>query len=265
MSKTVYKASHISVAINGHNIIKDASLEVFQGELIGIIGPNGSGKSTFLKALRGILELSEGTVEIQGDAIGNLEEKEIARRVAYMQQHNTIDFGYTAKEIVLTARYPYLKWWENEKASDNAIVEQSMKYTGVWQYKDTKINEVSGGERQRIFLAKTLAQNTDILFLDEPTAALDLVYADEIFRHCVQLCQKGKTILFVVHDLEMAAKFCTRLVLFKEGKIVGDGTPKDVLTSDNLQYAFGLHASVYEDSQYPQLRIYIHDNTRKES
>lgn len=163
----------------------------------------------------------------------------------------------------MTARYPFLKWWQNESANDENVVEAVMKNVGIWHLRDRAVNELSGGERQRVFLAKALAQETELLLLDEPTAALDLVYADEIFRQGRQYCESGKTIFIVVHDLELAAKFCTRLLLISEGHLVADGLPKEVLTAKNLKKLFIclqlcmkihiLHSNVFLCSRMMQL------------
>ena len=144
-------------------------------------------------------------------------------------------FDYEAIDIVMTARYPYLKWWQQEGPGDKAIVEKAMKEVGVYHLRHRSVQNLSGGERQRVFLAKALAQQTEVLLLDEPTAALDLVYADDIFHEGRRLCDEGKTILIVVHDLELAAKYCTKLVLVSDGHIVDVGTPREVLTAENLR------------------------------
>lgn len=251
---------HLSVSLNNQPILHDISLTAKRGEFIGIIGPNGSGKTTFLKSLRGLYDFESGSVKLNGESIANSNDKKIAKLVAYMQQNINLNFGYTAKEIVMTARYPYLKWWQNESANDEQIVETIMKNVGIWHLRDRAVNELSGGERQRVFLAKALAQETELLLLDEPTAALDLVYADEIFRQARQYCEEGKTIFIVVHDLELAAKFCTRLLLISEGRLVADGQPKEVLTAQNLKKAFHLASAVYEDPYFKQQRIFIFPN-----
>lgn len=249
--------NQMSVSLGGQAILHNVSATIRSGEFVGIIGPNGSGKTTFLKSLRGLWPIQAGEVILNGYNIRNLKDKEIARQVAYMQQSSTINFGYTAREIVLTARYPYLKWWQSETSRDEAIVEQVMKDVGIWSLRNRAVNELSGGERQRVFLAKALAQDTDFLLLDEPTAALDLVYADEIFRQGRTYCEQGKGICIVVHDLELAAKFCTRLLLFSKGQLVADGTSQEVLTAGYLKDAFQLASAVYKDPYFKQQRIFV--------
>ena len=247
----------LSVTLGDTTIVKEASFAIERGEFVGIIGPNGSGKTTLLKALRGLYPTSGGDIFWDGKSIASLSDKEIAHHVAYMQQSVNVSFDYEAIDIVMTARYPYLKWWEQEGPEDKVIVEQAMKEVGVYHLRNRSVQSLSGGERQRVFLAKALAQQTEVLLLDEPTAALDLVYADDIFYEGRRLCDEGKTILIVVHDLELAAKYCTKLVLVSDGRIVDVGTPREVLTADNLKAAFHLSAAVYDDPYFKQQRIFV--------
>ena len=247
----------LSVTLGDTTIVKEASFAIGRGEFVGIIGPNGSGKTTMLKALRGLYPTSGGDIFWDGKSIASLSDKEIAHHVAYMQQSVNVSFDYEAIDIVMTARYPYLKWWEQEGPEDKVIVENAMKEVGVYHLRHRSVQSLSGGERQRVFLAKALAQQTEVLLLDEPTAALDLVYADDIFYEGRRLCDEGKTILIVVHDLELAAKYCTKLVLISDGRIVDVGTPRDVLTADNLKAAFHLSAAVYDDPYFKQQRIFV--------
>ena len=207
--------------------------------------------------MRGLYPTSGGHILWDGKSIDTLSDKEIAHHVAYMQQSVDISFDYEAIDIVMTARYPYLKWWQQEGPGDKAIVEKAMKEVGVYHLRHRSVQNLSGGERQRVFLAKALAQQTEVLLLDEPTAALDLVYADDIFHEGRRLCDEGKTILIVVHDLELAAKYCTKLVLVSDGHIVDVGTPRDVLTAENLRNAFHLSAAVYDDPYFKQQRIFV--------
>ena len=247
----------LSVTLGENAILKDASFSIDSGEFVGIIGPNGSGKTTLLKALRGLYPTSGGDILWDGKSIASLSDKEIAHHVAYMQQSVNVSFDYEAIDIVMTARYPYLKWWEQEGPEDKVIVEQAMKEVGVYHLRNRSVQSLSGGERQRVFLAKALAQQTEVLLLDEPTAALDLVYADDILHAGRRFCDEGKTILIVVHDLELAAKYCTKLVLVSDGHIIDVGTPREVLTADNLRAAFHLSAAVYDDPYFKQQRIFV--------
>lgn len=225
-------------------VLKNVSFNVQQGELIGIIGPNGAGKSTLLKTLRGLLPPIEGTVEINGRLTTELTDREFACNVAYLQQSVELTFGYSNKEIVMAGRYPRLQWWQRENAEDEKIVEACMEYTGVENLMDKPANAISGGQRQRVLLAKVLAQQTPILFLDEPSTGLDIFYQEEIYRFCRELCAAGKTVLMVVHEMSLAGKFCSRLMLVGQNKILADGTPEEVLTGENLSRAYRVPVDV---------------------
>ncbi len=237
----------ISYAIEGQTVLDRCSLSADPGEFIGFLGPNGAGKSTFFKTARSLLTPTGGNVFLRGVDTKTVSNKEIAKSIAFMQQDFQLSFAYTAKDIVLSARYPYLKWWEKENKNDEAIAEKWMAYTGTAAFADKPIRSLSGGEKQRVMLAKVLAQETPILFLDEPTAALDLLYQEEIFRLCRELAGNGKTVLMICHDLEMAAKWCSRLVILSNHRIQADGKPADVLTAELLKKAFHLDALVYQN------------------
>ncbi|MBP2630393.1 MAG: hmuV 3 [Firmicutes bacterium] len=242
---SVLVAENVSVTIGKRKILHELNLKAQKGEFIGIIGPNGAGKSTLLKALRGLTKNTIGSVKLFGQEIAQFSDKEIACRIAYMQQEVNLGFGFSTLEVVLAGRYPYLSWWQNECKADYEIARKYMNFAGVGHLEEKKVSQLSGGERQRVLLAKVLAQETPLLYLDEPTASLDLAYQEEIFRYCQRLCHEGKTVLIIVHDIRLAAKFCSRLVLLANGTIVDDGKPEKVITTDNLKNAFGLHAAVY--------------------
>jgi len=248
----------ISVNIGDKTIVSHCTFNVGHGEFIGIIGPNGAGKSTLLKSLRGMLPVTSGQVSVFGYSIHSLGDKKVACLVAYMQQEVNVGFGFTALEVVLAGRYPYLKWWQNETEEDRHIAKKYMAFTGTEALADKQVNQVSGGERQRILLAKVLAQETPLIFLDEPTASLDLVYQEEIFRYCQTICKEGKSVLLIAHDIKLAAKFCSRLILLGDGKIVADGIPGDVLTVDNLEKTYGLHSAVFLNKVTGNLDIHTY-------
>lgn len=191
-----------------------------------------------------------------GDDIHALEAKEFARRVAYLQQHMEMTFAYTARDIVLAGRYPYLSWWSQEKAHDLAIAEACMAYTGVSDLADNPLHAMSGGQRQRVLLAKVLAQQTPVLFLDEPATGLDIIYQEEIFRFCRELSAAGKTVLLVAHELSLAARFCSRLLLIGRGTLLADGVPKDVLTDALLSQAYGAPVRVVENPLTRHAEVY---------
>ena len=237
--KIVLSAKGIRTGYNKEvAVLDDVTFDVKRGEMIGIIGPNGAGKSTLLKTLRGLLHPLAGTVEINGRLTTDLTDKEFACQVAYLQQSVELTFGYSNKEIVMAGRYPRLKWYERESAKDEEIVKACMEYTGVENLANKPSTAISGGQRQRVLLAKVLAQQTPILFLDEPSTGLDIFYQEEIFRFCKELCSAGKTVLMVVHEMSLAARFCSRLMLIGDHRVLSDGAPKEVMTSENLSKAY---------------------------
>ena len=259
ISQPVLAAINVGVTIDEKVILRDISFAATPGEFIGIIGPNGAGKSTLLRGLRGMGAIASGDVQVFGQSIRTMGDKQLARAVAYMQQDVNIGFGFNALEVVLAGRYPYLKWWQNEQSEDYAIARKYMAFTGVEALAEKSVQQVSGGERQRILLAKVLAQETPLIFLDEPTASLDLVYQEEIFRHCLVMCQAGKTVLIIAHDIKLAAKFCTRLLLLTGGTILADGSPEKVITAQNLEKAYGLHSDVFINKVTGNLDIHTYE------
>lgn len=238
MSEVVIELKDLNIGYEGKTVIHDINAKVYAGEIIGIIGANGAGKSTLLKTIRGMLPAKSGDTFYFGKNLKEYQDKEIAQRVAYLQQHVEVGFGYTGQDIVLAGRYPYMKWYESESSKDKEIALDCMEYTGTKDLADRPMTEMSGGQKQRVLLAKVLAQQTPILFLDEPTTGLDMVYKEEIFRFARDLADAGKTVLMVVHELDLAAKYCKRIFLLGEGKVLADGKPEEVYTTDLLNRAY---------------------------
>ena len=243
----VLTAEGVSAGYPNTRVLEDVSFAVGQGEMVGLIGPNGAGKSTLLKTLRGLLEPLAGRVTLFGRPADSLTDREFAREAAYLEQTAEMPFDYSAREIVMAGRYPRLQWWEREGAEDRRIVEACMEYTGVTAIADRSIRKISGGQRQRVLLAKVLAQQTPLLFLDEPAAGLDIFYQEEIFRFCRELCGMGKTVLMVVHEFSLAARFCSRLMLIGNHRLLTDGPPDAVLTPDILSGCYGVPIRVVKN------------------
>ena len=238
MTETIIELKNLSIGYGNKSVLQDVNAKINKGEIVGIIGCNGAGKSTLLKTIRGLLPKQSGEILYFGRKLESFSEKELAREVAYLQQNVEVGFGYTGKDIVLAGRYPYMKWWKGESISDEELALKCMEYTGTKELAERPVNEVSGGKKQRILLAKVLAQQTPILFLDEPTTGLDMVYQEEIFRFSKALAKMGKTILMVVHELNLAAKYCSRIILLGEGTVIADGRPDNVFTEKILSKAY---------------------------
>ena len=251
----VLQVDKLQIGYGSRCVLKEASFSIGKGEIVGIIGCNGAGKSTLLKTIRGLLPKQGGSVSYFGKPLEEYQDKELATKIAYLQQHVELGFGYTGKDIVMAGRYPYMKWWERESEADEKLALACMAYTGTADLADRPINEVSGGQKQRILIAKVLAQQTPIIFLDEPTTGLDMVYQEEIFRFAKALAGQGKTVLMVVHELNLASKYCSRILLLGEGTLLADGAPQAVFTEELLSRAYKADICVERDEVNHNLHI----------
>ena len=251
----VLQVDNLQIGYGSRCVLKEASFSIGKGEIVGIIGCNGAGKSTLLKTIRGLLPKQGGSVSYFGKPLEEYQDKELATKIAYLQQHVELGFGYTGKDIVMAGRYPYMKWWERESEADEKLALACMAYTGTADLADRPINEVSGGQKQRILIAKVLAQQTPIIFLDEPTTGLDMVYQEEIFRFAKALAGQGKTVLMVVHELNLASKYCSRILLLGEGTLLADGAPQAVFTEELLSRAYKADICVERDEVNHNLHI----------
>ena len=251
----VLQVDNLQIGYGSRCVLKEASFSIGKGEIVGIIGCNGAGKSTLLKTIRGLLPKQVGSVRYFGKPLEEYGDKELATKIAYLQQHVELGFGYTGKDIVMAGRYPYMKWWERESEADAKLALACMEYTGTADLAERPINEVSGGQKQRILIAKVLAQQTPIIFLDEPTTGLDMVYQEEIFRFAKALAGQGKTVLMVVHELNLASKYCSRILLLGEGTLLADGAPLEVFTEELLSRAYKADICVERDEVNHNLHI----------
>jgi len=258
--ETVLRLERLSVGYENKTVLQDVTVEIRPGELVGIVGCNGAGKSTLLKTIRGLLPKIGGEIYYFGKKLEEFREKDLARNVAYLQQNMDTTFAYTGLDIVLAGRYPYMKWWEGESEADKALARDCMDYTGTLDLADRPVTEVSGGQKQRILLAKILAQQTPILFLDEPTTGLDMVYREEIFRFAGELAALGKTVLMVVHELDLADRYCSRILLLGQGKLLANGTPAEVFTEELLSYAYGTDIAVERSANSGKLELFTRVN-----
>ncbi len=239
-----FSAKGLSVRIGNSNIVDDVSLAGNFGELLGIIGPNGAGKTTLLKVLAGLLKPRLGGVEIDGVDLEKIPSSTRSRQIAYVPQI-TGAHPFTALELVLMGRYPHLRRFQIESEDDTEIAIGAMERMDVAQFKGRRLDTLSGGERQRVLLARALAQRGDVLFVDEPITSLDIkhqllalqVLKDEARDRSVAVCA-------VLHDLNMAARFCDRVVLLAEGRMIEEGEPGCVITERRVAEVFGVRARV---------------------
>jgi iron complex transport system ATP-binding protein len=237
-------------------VVDHVSLDVQRGTVVGLLGPNGSGKTTLLKLVAGVLTPQSGRVEIDGRPIGQLTRRELARRIAVVPQETHSTFDFNVIDMVLMGRYPHLGPFELEGAADQAIAREALAATGTEALESRPFATLSGGEKQRVVIASALAQASDMLLLDEPTAALDLGYQFEITALLRQLNAERQTTMIVsTHDLNLAAALCERVVLLKDGRVIAHGPTRDTLTTENIRLLYDVDADVQFHSRAGHLTV----------
>lgn len=220
-------------------VLEGVDLLLQREELVGLIGPNGSGKTTLLKVLSGLLSPKRGSVRLEGKELRQLSRRHAARRMAVVPQELTTPFVFTAWDMVMLGRTPHVRPLEGIRVRDREVVEEKMVLTGTSQLASRPFNELSGGEQQRIVIAMALAQEADILLLDEPTVHLDISHQVEILELIRRLNrERGLTVLAIIHDLNLASLYFDRLVLLSAGRIVATGTPDEVLREERIRQVF---------------------------
>jgi iron complex transport system ATP-binding protein len=245
--KPLLEASDVSFAYErrGPTIVDSVSLSVERRAIVGLLGPNGAGKTTLLRLLSGTIQPRQGGVSLEGRPLPTLSRREVARHIAVVPQETHSAFDFSALEIVLMGRYPHLGTLELEGPNDLAIARDAMSATGTAAFESRPFSTLSGGEKQRVVIAGALAQASDVLLLDEPTASLDLRFQLEIARLLSRLNrERGTAMLVSTHDLNLAAALCTELVLIQAGRIIAQGPVDRVLTPANLHVLYGIEADV---------------------
>lgn len=238
----------LSFSYNEKDVLKDISLTIEKNKFYCIIGPNGCGKTTLLKNILGNLEHKFGKILIDNKEIRELRVKELARKISFVPQNTAIDFEFTALDVVMMGRSPYLRLFENEGTKDMEIARKAMICTNTWHLKDININEISGGERQRVIVARALAQQTNIMLMDEPISMLDIHHQIELMDTIKTLVINSEvTVVAVLHDLNMAAQYSDEIILMNQGMIYAKGTPEEVITEENLMNVYSLKASVIKN------------------
>ena len=220
---------------------ENVSLYVKEGEFVGLIGPNGSGKSTVLKNIYRGLNPDAGTITLDGENLLTMPYKKSALKMAVVGQENDVPFDFLVEEIVAMGRSPHKKLFDVDNARDKEIVHHALEHLGMGKMAKRNYLHLSGGEKQRVIIARAVAQETDFFILDEPTNHLDISYQMQIFDFIKRL---KVTVLSAIHDLNMAALYCDRIYVLKEGKVVLEGTPEEVLTPDNIYQIYGVKSSV---------------------
>ncbi len=226
--------------------VQDVTVRVERGHVVGILGPNGSGKTTLLRLLAGMLRPDSGTVTLNGRNVASLARAALARSIAVVPQETHLAFDYSVLEIALMGRYPHLGTFELEGPRDAAIAREALAATGTGALERRSFATLSGGEKQRVVIASALAQQAEILLLDEPTASLDLGYQFDVAALLARLNRdRALTIVVATHDLNFAASLCGSIVMLAEGRVVAAGPTADTLTSMSIQALYGVVADVY--------------------
>lgn len=234
----------VTFAYTDAPVVREVSFSVARGELIGIIGPNGSGKSTLLRIMSGLLRPQQGSVHVEGRPVGDYRRRELGRLIAVVPQDTALTFPFSVTEMVLFGRTPHLGGFGFERAADLAAAERALARTETAHLARRAVTELSGGERQRVILARALAQEPAHLLLDEPAAFLDIRHEVEMYDLLRDLQREGMTVVSVLHDLNIAALYCDRLLLLHEGRLVRLGTPAEVITYATLTAVYGTEVYV---------------------
>lgn len=259
---------NISVSYGNENIIENMSLEFERGGFIGILGPNGCGKTTFLKTISRILSPNTGAVFIDDKDIKEFGSKSLARTLGCVSQETNVAFDFTVKDVVLMGRYPHMGKLTPLSENDLKIAEDAMKTTNVAHLSGRLITEISGGERQRVLIARSIAQQPKILLLDEPTSHLDINHQIDILTMIRSLTPKI-TVIGVFHDLNLAAHFCDRIILMEKGKVIKSGTPEEVLTKELIKRCFSIkmmvtkHPITFKPYLVPEYGVFSSVNSKK--
>ncbi|MBS7147041.1 MAG: ABC transporter ATP-binding protein [Intestinibacter bartlettii] len=239
-------ATDIKMEIGNNQILKGVSIDSKSREFIGIIGPNGSGKSTLLKCIYRTLKPNNGCIMLGRQDISKMSVKESAKKLAVVAQHNYYNFDFSVGEVVLMGRSPHKKSLEPDNSEDYDIVNESLEKVGMLGFKNRSFSTLSGGEQQRVILARALAQQTPCLILDEPTNHLDIKYQLSLLNIVKSL---NLTVISAIHDLNIAAMYCDRLFVMKNGQIVGSGVPQEVLTKEFIKEIYDIDVEIVYDSK----------------
>lgn len=238
----------LNIAYGDRLIVDDLNIAVPEGKITALVGANGSGKSTILKTMARIMRPAGGSVLLDGKSIHQQSTREVAKKLAILPQNPLAPEGLTVFELVSYGRYPHQSGFHSLKPADRDVIQWAIKMTGLVEFSDRPVDQLSGGQRQRAWIAMALAQETDMLFLDEPTTFLDMTHQLDVLKLLKKLNrEEGRTIVMVVHDLNHAARYADHMIAIKNGRVMNEGTPSEVMTADNLEQVFGIKADIIPD------------------
>ncbi len=246
---TLYELKNLRAGYDDRIVLEGINLDLRRNEFVGIIGPNGAGKSTLMKVLTGNLVPSAGEVLFQGVPLGGFGNRELSRRMAVVHQSLENLLPIRVYDFVMLGRFPFQSFWRRESAEDRTIVERSITETDILTLNERAITELSGGEKQLVFMARALAQNRETVLLDEPIAHLDIHHTMKIMDVLHSLHRSGTTVITILHDINTASNFCTRIIALKEGRVYADGTPEEVIRYDTIERLFNTVCVVLQNPQ----------------
>ncbi len=232
----------IKYSIDQKLIVKGVSLGIEEGDFVGLIGPNGCGKSTLLKNIYRVYKPDSGAVYIDGRALNDMTSREVAKEMSVMQQENNVEFDMTVYDMVMLGRFAHQNLWHNDKIREREIVEDAIKEVGMEGYEERSFLSLSGGEKQRTLVARALVQQSSLIILDEPTNHLDIGYQYQIMN--ILKSQKDLTVFSSIHDMNIAACYCDKIIMMKAGHIVKVGTPEEVMVPDMIKGLFGVDTQI---------------------
>lgn len=244
-------ARKVSSGYGQVTVLDDLDLDIPTGVVTTIIGPNGCGKSTLLRTLARLIKPSSGHVVLDGTDIAKLKSKQIATTMGLLPQSPLAPEGLTVGDLVARGRHPHQTWLRQWSSDDADVVDAALEQTGVRDLADRPVDSLSGGQRQRVWISMTLAQGTDLLLLDEPTTYLDLSHALDVLDLVDELSSQGRTIVMVLHDLNLAIRYSDHIIAMRDGAVVAQGSPAEVISEEMLRETFGLHSKVIDDPVAP--------------
>ena len=253
---SIVKLEHVGFRYNEHWVLKDVSLEAEEGQFIGILGPNGSGKTTLLNVIDGIIKPQEGEIWINGTSSNKLKRENLAKIIAVVPQESLMIFPFTVQEVVLMGRAPHLGKWRFEGETDFKIARQAMEMTDTISLMSRSMNALSAGERQRVLIARALAQQPRIMLLDEPTAFLDIKHQIDFFD-LIKALNKNQTltVIGVTHDINLASLYCDRIILLRDGHIHCMGSPEEAIAESHIKEVYETNVAVDRNPVTGQPRV----------
>lgn len=241
----------LSVARGDRDVVRDVTFEVAPGELVAVVGANGAGKSTLLKCLAGLLAPKAGVVRWRGERVHDMERRQRARRIAYLPQDRTVHWSLTAERVVALGRLPHREFAAGESDADRAAIDRALRSMDVMQFAQRPIATLSGGEQARVLMARTLAQDADVIIADEPTSGLDPAHALALFNEFRRVAAENRAVIVALHDLSLAARYASRVIVMKKGACIANGPPAQALSTTTLAEAFAIEALVTHVNDIP--------------